>query len=638
MPNAPESAWKPVDNSTSAWKPVPESPPETNKQNSGGMTLLHNPISDTLAGIGAGVISTGVGAYNLARKIPGVDQVLPAPSPAVQAATQAPPGFFGGAGKFAEQTGEFALPMSKVAKAAELLPAVARVGAEAATAGGVAGVQTGGNPSAMAGTAATTGLLGGLGAMIPAGAKAALTRALASGMRPLSQAARDIAEKYGIPLDFGTSTGSQTAIAAGKVLGRTVAPDLYEPIVEARQAGLNTGASDIAGSYAIDKYEAGQNTINKMLSVAEDRKNTAQAEHANIAAHEADPANVQNVQVGMKPNPTMDPSQPDTVPDMKPIGLPVDIRPTKAALSPLADEISRRMTPAALQANPGYAAIKNILSRPDALPASVAEADLGYLKSILRDSPSAQARRIAHTAVDSLSQQIEDAVSQAGPDALNSLHNARSSWAEKSAIEETLGSLTNGDISGKTGQVDLVNKLTLPNDKSLPQLKQVLAVAPDAADEIGEAYLTNRVFQKASQQGNNFTNPTEAKNLFNQLGPRTRDALFTPQEQENLNGFLELAKRVTENPNPPNTGIINAMVKMGALVSHPIAGGTHFVLGRNLAKILYDPAMEQNIRDMIGKLGSTAPSYVMTGVKAATNAAETISNQPPLKSPADLMK
>lgn len=126
-----------------------------------GQTSSGNMAVDALRGVGAGIISTGVGAYDLLRKIPGAADILPEPSASVRMAAQPPPTMAGQAGKFLEQTAELAVPVTKVASASKALPLAGRMLAEGATAGGVAAVQSGGDPT-------QTAVTGALGAAAPA--------------------------------------------------------------------------------------------------------------------------------------------------------------------------------------------------------------------------------------------------------------------------------------------------------------------------------------------------------------------------------------------------------------------------------------------------------------------------------------
>src|SRR5215831_2499340 len=85
----------------------------------------------------------------------GLDRVIQRPE--VQQAMTAPPSMAGTVGKFGEQAAEYLVPGSiaaKITKGATLLP---RAAAQAAAAAGVAGAQTGGDPTSMA-------VAGGLGA------------------------------------------------------------------------------------------------------------------------------------------------------------------------------------------------------------------------------------------------------------------------------------------------------------------------------------------------------------------------------------------------------------------------------------------------------------------------------------------
>jgi hypothetical protein len=118
---------------------------------------------DVIRGAGSGLIHTGIGAYELARKIPGVGAVLPETSEFWKGAADAPESVGGTIGRFGEQAAEMMVPMSKVSTAAQALPAAGRIAAESAAAGGIAGVQSGGDPTAMATAAGTQGVLGAAG-------------------------------------------------------------------------------------------------------------------------------------------------------------------------------------------------------------------------------------------------------------------------------------------------------------------------------------------------------------------------------------------------------------------------------------------------------------------------------------------
>jgi hypothetical protein len=605
-----------------------------------GNALLHNPVTDAVGGIGSGVVSTGLGAYKLARRIPGADKVLPAPGATFEAAAQPPDSFAGRAGKFVEQGAEFLVPMGEIAKAVEGLPLVARLAAEALTAGGTAGLQTGGDGTAMVETALTTGLLGAAGAGGPAGVKALLRMVIprleAAGI-PLSAGAEALAAKHGITLTAGMRTGSPALQSAEGTLGNTVAPDLYRPVMENARKGINAAAQDLSGGFATDKFGAGENLGRTMLSKAGAFKKLAEAEYANLAKVEADPANVREVQIGMKPNPAAQPTGsglvdqfgnpagraalPGTIPDLQRIGLPVDMRPAKQLLAPEVADIQRFMTAAQKRSDPALSAIQNILSRPDHLAASVAEGDLSYLKEVLRSSDSTpQAKRLAGKAIDAMEPQVQQAVSMAGPWATASLNDARGAWQARSSILDQLGELS-GDVTGKTGQVRLATRLLQPADASFPALQKVLVDAPEAAGDLGKAYLTERVFRGAAAGED--VSAKQASNLWNQIGARTKEALYSTEQVANINDFMSLAKRVAENPEVSKGGVMQALLKAGVFLAHPVAGPGGFLLGRNVAKVLYSPEGAAALRTAFESPGTAQGSKAMLVVKSILDESET---------------
>lgn len=594
-----------------------------------GNWLLHNPVSDTLAGIGSGVISTGVGAYNLARKIPGADKVLPAPNSYVQQLTQAPDSIMGQVGKWGEQAGEFILPVGEAIKGAQLgadalkagpwATRALKLGAETAAATGTAGIQSGGDPDAMASMAKWSAALGAVGAVAPPAVKAlynaTVKRAITAAPRPLSQAAQDIGERYGAQLTQGILGGSKAIQTLERSIGSTPAgADMWEPILERNQQAANRGAQDLAGNFKVDQYAAGDQTAKTMTAQAQQHAGLANQAYSKLADLEADPANVQTVQTGTKTN-----AYGQTEPITQDLGLPVDMRGVKEQLAPIAQEIGRYMAPAQRSADPGLEAVKNILSRPDYLPASAAEGDLGFLKQIMRSAAPAQAKRIAGAAIEALDSSIRDTVSQV-PGGLDTLDTARSNWAAKSDIEDTLKSIS-GDTTGADGQVRLTQHLTAPADTNIGDLEKVLNVAPGAGEAIGKGFLTGRVFKSIAQDGADFTNPNQARNLWNQLGPRTKALLYTPEQIADMNGLFQFAKRVSENPNPSGSGfVLNALQQAGAFIQSPLSTTGRTLINRQIAKLLYYPEGMATLRTVATEAGTPAGDAAARAVKSMLEA------------------
>ncbi len=118
-----------------------------------------NIVGDALAGAGAGVIQIPVGIYDLIRKIPGVAEHLPEPSPFVRSLTHTPDTVAGKAGRFLEGAAEFAVPGAIAADATKGMGLISRAAGQAVAGGTVAAVDSGGSPAATAAGA----VLGGAG-------------------------------------------------------------------------------------------------------------------------------------------------------------------------------------------------------------------------------------------------------------------------------------------------------------------------------------------------------------------------------------------------------------------------------------------------------------------------------------------
>jgi hypothetical protein len=295
------------------------------------------------------------------------------------------------------------------------------------------------------------------------------------------------------------------------------------------------------------------------------------------------------------------------------------MRPVKAAIAPEIANLERAMTPAQRNMDPGLTALKNIMARPDALPSSVAERDLGYLKEIQRSDASPQSKRLATIAANALQPAIDQGVSIGGKDALDSLQNARGSWAARSSILDSLKTVS-GDVTGHSGQIRTAETLMAPGDRNYPMLENVLLhLTPDAKQDLAQSYLRDRVFGKVMSEGADFTNPTQARNVWNQLGSRTKAALYDPQTIQDVNDFLELSKRVAENPNPSGTGTINGLLKLGMMIRHPVEGAATFALGRGLANTLYNPGTAAKA----GLAVTPAAQWVLRAFPSVLNSNET---------------
>lgn len=157
-----------------------------------------NAATDFLAGAGGSLAQHAVNAYDLLRKIPGAERILPDSASFHKAIADATPESTPAhVGKFLENVAEFAVPggkASELTKGASLLP---RAAAQAAVGAGVSGVQTGGDTGAMA-----TGAVAGAGGEVLGDVVKGAAGAFLAGKSPTLQNFAD---------SFGNATPTQKA-------------------------------------------------------------------------------------------------------------------------------------------------------------------------------------------------------------------------------------------------------------------------------------------------------------------------------------------------------------------------------------------------------------------------------------------
>ena len=458
--------------------------------------------------------------------------------------------------------------------------------------------------------------------------RALVERVMQSAPRPLAQSVINLAQKVGIQLDQGAIGGSRTVQGVQKILGSTVAPDVYEPMIEGQQQGLNQAATGLANGLSTDRFAAGESTIQKLLAHVSDRGDVARKAYGTLESIENQPSSLKTITTGSRPSSILDAAtgEPIQVPATENIPLPVDMRAAKAKLSPIRDSIMKQLPVGQQQYSKGLQAIQNILDGKDYVSASTADANLSAVKQIQREAVDGKVKFLASRALEAVSPGVDDAVAKGGPEATQALKTARAAWKEHAGALDMLESL-GSDAQGKTGQIALSNRLLRPADASYPDLQKVLAIAPQASKDLGDAYLSD-VFRKSVEEGG-FVNAKSAANRWNQIGPRTKAALYSPEHIADVNDFMTLAKRLAENPNPSNSGMINAMVKTGLLVTHPVQAGMALGFGRPLAKVLYNPEGATALKELLKSPNSKEAGYAFSIVKAiAEEGTQAITRRP----------
>lgn len=184
-------------------------------------------VGDFLAGVGGAFADHAVNAYDLLRKIPGADKILPDSTAFHKAIADATPDNTPAhVGKFVESAGEYLLPAGKVGAATEAVPLLGKMAAQGATAGAVQAVQ-GGTPGEVADTAA----LGAAGPLVGAGLSAA-GRGVASVVQnspKLAKVAPDLVGMFSPRLGNLIRVGQRVASALAPE-AETAAPEAAAPV------------------------------------------------------------------------------------------------------------------------------------------------------------------------------------------------------------------------------------------------------------------------------------------------------------------------------------------------------------------------------------------------------------------------
>lgn len=565
-------------------------------------------VTDFGKGALAGLANTVVQGGDLIRRGLGMERIVDKPD--VKALTTAPDTLPGKAGRFTEQAAEFFVPGSIATKATKGAGLLARAGAQAVAGGGVAALQTGGDPTATAISAAT----GAAAPLIGAGANSLVRKVMGHNPRPLSAGDMAIAEQFGIPLNQGARTGSAAVQRVEKVLGSTVAPDLYEGMVTAQRQGTTRGASTLADGFKMDEFSAGDSVLGKLLSKAKQLDTTSRAAYDDLHAFADEATQTLGTDQASR-------AMGKTI---QTVQFPVNMTSFQRTMDPVYKFVSEKVPILQRDSDPAFTYLKQLMESGENMNAMKAEEYLSHFKEMARQSKIPElrdkAQGLAALAIKKLQPEIDKALS-VNPDAQAALQFARQTWRSRADVFRLVEEL-GGDVTGNSGQTAIAKRLLRPADASYPQLQKVLEVAPEAKDDLAKAYLGN-VFSKV-RKGEDFTNPQEAANLFNQIGKRTKEALFTPEQVSDIRSFLEVAKRVNENPNTSGTGFVNALLKLGVLVTNPIKGTAAIGLGRRAASVLYSPDGAAALKS---GLNSTDPSVASRSLQTIQSLIQATSTQ-----------
>lgn len=404
--------------------------------------------------------------------------------------------------------------------------------------------------------------LGFVAPVVIAESHAAVRSPSISRLTPEQQAAVDFGRQHGVPIDAATATGNQFV---RNVQAGTAATPLGSMVVESAQRGQQAALASTAGQLAsqaspsaVTAEQAGQGATDAVSQAITDFNSRANTAYDSLRA----------IEEVNKMNPAAS----------------VDLRPVKAALTPVYERLLRQMPVAQQQASHGLLAIKNIMESPNMMSVSDADEALGAIKSFARaDNPAVRtvSQGLAAKAVSELSDAVTEGATAMGPQAIKALQEGRAATIQKYAANDVLSTLSDEPVKA-------YRQAVAPQDAGIAGLRELTKYAPDAPKQVGRAWL-DTVFGKAQEQGG-FARTDAIYADWQRLGPATKQMLYGSALTEDLNNFFLLAKKLGEQPNP--SGTARTLISMGTgglLLTEPVTGVAVSLGQGALAKLLYSP-------------------------------------------------
>lgn len=251
----------------------------------------------------------------------------------------------------------------------------------------------------------------------------------------------------------------------------------------------------------------------------------------------------------------------ESEPKAQSVPMAVDLRPVKASLKETYDGLmlEGRVAPLVGAKATAARALERLMTAPDYVPLSAADAALGELKSFIR-SKNPDLRSVgqgkAVGAVNELHAAVQRAAEAAGPEAVKALEEGRQATTAKYIAAEVLEG-----IAGPKGDLEPVrafDRLTAPRDAAIQQLRDVAKQAPETMPQIGRAVLDGLMDTAKADGG--FTKAATVEASWRRLGDETKKVLYRdPDYIRDVDNLFRLATKAGENVNPSGTARVSGM-------------------------------------------------------------------------------
>jgi len=242
---------------------------------------------------------------------------------------------------------------------------------------------------------------------------------------------------------------------------------------------------------------AGNAVIGRIQSEITRFKQLADQAYGRVSRVVRDRRNVKQV-----PKQVQTPQGWDTVTDpqdnvvMEDMPLPVDMRPMKMALRPIAAEYARTMDPTRRNASLGLSTMYDIIKGPDFKPLTQAEKDLGLLKDAARSETGlanlrTESQGLAAHSVGQFQSDIDSTLASAygGQQGLADLQAGRGHTAQQWGIYDTARETFGKRDLSQIEPVSIQQRLTWGRDAGIEGLKKIAAIAPDQMRQVGRAFI-----------------------------------------------------------------------------------------------------------------------------------------------------
>jgi hypothetical protein len=282
-----------------------------------------------------------------------------------------------------------------------------------------------------------------------------------------------------------------------------------------------------------------------------------------------------------------------------PMQAPVDLRPVKAKLAPIAQELEGQLSPlkglptgmrlsgADQATSTTLLNVRRLMELPDLAPASAVDPLLSSLKRYVGGADSALARTrgqgIVAGAIRELEGQLAESLAKIGPEATEALAAGRTATKAKYATLEARKGL------GKE-PVRAFRKLVQPGDANLAQLQTIAQMKPQVLPVMGRAVLDSWFDLATKDRG--FQHAARLRANWQKLGPKTKELLFRdPAYIKDLDAFFTLAAELTTEFNPSRTALVGtAAGSVGGLLVNPVPTIAAILGAGGLAKAMHSPA------------------------------------------------